>query len=154
MWLALGLKLLGIGNAIREFIKKNYKWIVPILLAVSLVALGYIKYKSDMASAYDNGYAKAVTEVNDSWYKKVDEEAARNKQFELTLREIIVQFGEKAVREATSRVTKEIKYRDRINTIIKTNPKYEQCVVDQEVIDNRNAIRQLGPTIIKLEPPK
>lgn len=147
MWLSLGLKLLGIKQWLRDFWKDNWKWLVPVLLILTTLGLGYWKYTSDIDNAYNNGITKGTTDTNNSWNARIEEEAKRNKEFELVLRNIITEFGEKAVQEAAARVTKETVYRDRISTIVKNNPVYDQCVIDKDIIDNRNSIRALGPQL-------
>lgn len=147
MWLSLGLKLLGIREWLSNFWKTNWKWLLPVVLFLATLGLGYWKYTSDIDNAFNNGVTKGTTDTNNSWNARIEEENKRNKEFELLLRGIVTEFGEKAVKEAAARIGKETVYRDRISTIVKNNPVYDQCVIDKDVIDSRNSIRALGPQI-------
>ena len=145
MWLSLGLKLLGIKKWLSNFWSNNWKWLLPLLLFLATCGLAYWKYTSDMESAYNEGYAKAVIVTNSEWNDKIEEESARNKEFENTLRTIIEDFGQDAVKQAAERIGKERVLTEKLRTIIRDNPIYQECVVGQDVIDSRNSIRELGP---------
>jgi N-methylhydantoinase B/oxoprolinase/acetone carboxylase alpha subunit len=132
--LGIGLKLLGVGNLIKEFFLQNWKWLIPtIALVVSFFVVS------------DKYYEKGRQEERTYWDKKIKESDARNRAFENRINVAISTFGRETVEEALKRVEEETIYKDRIQTIVRNNPIYTQCVVDQDVIDNRNAIREQGP---------
>lgn len=132
--LGIGLKLLGIGKFLKDFFLQNWKWIVPLIAIV--IAFFVVS---------NHYYDKGVAEERASWEKRIKSEDIRNREFESKLNDTITKFGIKTIKEAEARVTKETFYKNKIETIIKNNPVYTQCLVDQEVLDSRNAIRAQGP---------
>jgi hypothetical protein len=132
--LGLGLQLLGIGNSLKEFFLRNWKWLIP---TIALIVCFFV--------VSDKYYEKGRQEEKTYWEQKIKEEDARNRAFENRINIAISTFGKQTVEEALKRVEQETVYRDRIQTIVKSNPIYTQCVVDQDVINNRNAIRDQGP---------
>lgn len=135
--LGLGLKLLGIGKFIRDFFLQNWKWLLPILIVIG----SYFYVKHLINEAYDNGVAAEKLR----WEERAKIENAANRQTEQTLQNIVNNFGTKIIQDTAVRTAKEQTHTDRINTIIRENTIYEECKVDQEVIDMRNEIRALGP---------
>ena len=135
--LGLGLKLLGIGKFIKDFIIHNWKWVLPILIVIG----SYFYVKHLIADAYDDGVAAEKLR----WEERAKVENAANRQTEQTLQNIVNNFGTKIIEQTAVRTAKEQTHTDRINTIIKEKPVYTECKVDQEVIDMRNEIRSLGP---------
>lgn len=132
--LAIGLKLLGIGNLIKEFFLRNWKWLVPVIaLVISFFVV------SDMY------YDKGIAEEKARWEEKIKKEGDSNRAFEVIINNAIANFGKEAVEKALERVERETVYKDKIQTIVKNNPIYSSCLVGQDVIDNRNAIRAEGP---------
>lgn len=134
MFLGLGLKLLGIGEIIKEFFLRNWKWLIPL---IALIASFFI-----VSNIY---YDKGVMDERVQWEEKVKKESESNRKFEKLIYDAIATFGADAVNKAIERTSKETVYKEKIQTIIKDNPIYSSCIVDQEVIDSRNAIRALGP---------
>lgn len=146
MWVGIGLKLLGVGDLIKKFFLNNWKWLVPV---IALVVSFFI--------VSDKYYNKGISEEKARWELKIKEEDARNREFEAKLNKAIATFGKKTVEEALERVEQETIYKDKIQTIVKNNPVYSECLVGQDVIDNRNAIRTEGPAYpirIELADPK
>jgi hypothetical protein len=54
-------------------------------------------------------------------------------------------FGKVIETRNEERRDTEIIRENRINTIIQEKPIYTECKVDQEVVDQQNAIKALGP---------
>lgn len=132
----LGLLRVGIrvGSYIKDFFLLNWKWLVPliaIIIAFFVVSNHY--------------YDKGVAEERASWEKRIKSEDIRNREFESKINDAITKFGTKITKEAETRVTKETFYKNKIETIVKENLVYTQCLVDQEILDSRNAIRAQGP---------
>ena len=128
------LGLLRVGSYIKDFFLLNWKWLVPliaIIIAFFVVSNHY--------------YDKGVTEERASWEKRIESEDIRNRKFESKINDAITKFGTKVKKEAETRVTKETIYKNKIETIVKENLVYTQCLVDQEILDSRNAIRAQGP---------
>lgn len=137
--LAFGLKLLGIGKSIGKFFMANWKIFVPILLV--LAAWWYHNRAIDQA--YDAGVV-AEQQANQA---RVDEENRKNREFEEAMGRSIEKFGKKLLEDNEARIVTETIHTNQIKTIVQDNPVYEQCLVDQEVIDLRNQTRALGPRV-------
>lgn len=123
------------------FVKSNIKWIGPLLLLAAVAFFVNRAIDNMKEEAYNQGYAKKTEEVQ----KAVEEENKRNREFEQKLGDAISKYGERIVEESKRRIEKEKIYTNEIETIIKDNPVYQECVVDQQVTDARNKIRRLGP---------
>lgn len=137
MLLALGLKLLGIGKFLKDFFIQNWKWIVPII-ALILVYF-YIHH------LINNAYKQGEAAEKHRWELKIEEENRQNREFEQKLSNVISEFGNKLAAQTAERVAKEQLHTNTIETIIRDNPIYTDCKVDQTIINERNAIRALGP---------
>lgn len=125
----------------------GYKY--QLIGAVLALGLLFIAFKVYIASIKHEAYNNGVVAERKIWNKKIDEENARNRAFESTLRNIITDYGENAVREAAARIKTETVYIDRIKTQVLTDVKYKECLVDENIIEARNSIRANGPTGIK-----
>lgn len=137
----IGLKLLGVGKALKKFFIANWKIIVPIMAAIALYFFVVDKIDDARVEGYNSGIAFQKAEHK----KAIDEENEFNRKFEQKMGETLATFVENITREAQVRVVKENTLERRVETIVRDNPVYTQCVVDQEVIDARNEIRKLGP---------
>lgn len=134
MLTSIGLALLGGTKFIGNFISNNWKWLLPtVALVISFFVVS------------DKYYDKGVLEERTKWEERVKLEEANRKSFETLIANTVATFGKDAVEEALKRVEKETVYRDRIRTKVLNNPVYTSCVVEQSVIDDRNAIRAQGP---------
>lgn len=129
--------MLGIGKFIKDFIIHNWKWVLPILIVIG----SYFYVKHLINEAYDDGVAAEKLR----WEERIKIENDANRQTEQVLQNIVNNFGTKIITDTAVRTAKEQTHTDRINTIIRETPIYEECKVDQEVIDMRNEIRALGP---------
>jgi hypothetical protein len=143
--LGIGLKLLGIGSWIKNFVAANWRWLVPLLVGIVIVLASYLYISDKISDAREEGIAQGIDYQKKIYAKQVDEENERNRKFEELLDKAISNFGRDVVEQTVERMAKETRAKDKITTIIKNNPVYEQCVVDQEVLDTRNQIRKLGP---------
>jgi hypothetical protein len=143
--LGIGLKLLGIGSWIKNFFAANWRWLVPLLVGIVIVVTSYLYISDKISDAREEGIAQGIDYQKKIYAKQVDEENERNRKFEELLDKAISNFGRDVVEQTAERMAKETRAKDKITTIIKNNPVYEQCVVDQEVLDTRNQIRKLGP---------
>lgn len=139
--LGIGLKLLSIGKVIREFFLANWRWLLPVLAAIAIVLYAWSWHKN----AVEQAYADGVQYEHSLWVKKVDEENARNREFELVLRNVVEEYGNKAVQEASKRIEKETVHTNTIQTIIQQDTKYQTCQIDEKARQEINAIRELGP---------
>ena len=132
----IGAKLLRFGSRLKEFFLRNWRWIVPLIL----VTTGFLWTKNHY---YDLG----ASDERVIWVKRVADEATKNKVLTEKLAVSVDSFGAKAKKDDTKRSGKEVIHQDRIKTIIQDNPVYTQCKIDQEVLDEQNAIKALGPSL-------
>lgn len=128
------LGLLRFGGFLKSFFLQNWRWLVPLIAII----IGFFVVR-------DHYYAKGITDERTYWVKRLKEEDIRNREFESKINDAITKFGTKTNKEAQTRVVKETFYKNKIETIIKDNPVYTQCLVNQEIVDSRNAIRAQGP---------
>lgn len=131
--LAFGLKLLGIGKFLRDFFLQNWKWLVPLLLLIA----GFFWTK-------EHYYNIGVNEERTVWEKRLEAERKKNEQLTQALFSSVDTFGKVVNTRNEERINNEIVRETRINTIIE-KPIYTECKVDQEVIDEQNALKALGP---------
>lgn len=132
--LAFGLKLLGFGNILKEFFLNNWKWLVPLILAGAAFLWTKDHY-------YDLGQdAERVV-----WEKRIEEERKKNEELTKLLASSVDTFGKVVETRNEERRDKETVRETRINTIVEEKPMYKECKVDQEVIDEQNALKAMGP---------
>ena len=132
--LNIGLKLLGVGKFLKEFFLANWKWLVPSILVV----LGFLWTKNHY-------YNEGKLEERGIWEARVDEERKRNLALTEALAGSVQIFGDIVEARNEDRVQRETVRETRISTIIEEKPIYQQCLVDQEVIDEQNALKAMGP---------
>lgn len=128
------LALLGVGKFVKEFVLQNWQWIVP--LALAFAAFLWTK---------DHYYNLGTSDERVTWEAKVDKERKRNEELTAGLLTSVDNFGKLADKENSERVSKEVIRENRINTIIEEKPIYQECKVDQDILDELNAIKALGP---------
>lgn len=132
--LGIGLKLLGFGKFLKEFFLQNWKWLVPLILAT----LAFLWTK-------DHYYDLGVDEERAVWEKKLEVERKRNDYLTKALSSSVETFGKAVETRNEDRTSKEVIRESRINAIVEEKPIYIDCKVDQEVVDEQNAIKALGP---------
>lgn len=125
-----------------SLIKKNWK----VALAIIVAGLLYISASWYISSIKTESYNNGRNEVEEEYKARIAAENEKNREFEKTLQGIIEDFGTKAVEKALVRKEATIIHQEKIREIIRNNPVYESCNVDQEVLNERNNIRALGPT--------
>ena len=76
--------------------------------------------------------------------KESREGGLRNEKLTELLAGSVTTFAEAAGTRNEDRVEKETIRETRINTIVEEKPIYEQCLVDQEIIDEQNALKEMG----------
>jgi hypothetical protein len=132
--LGLGLKLLGVGKFLKDFFLQNWKWLLPVLLAIA----AFIWTK-------DHYYNAGINKERVTWEAKLEKERKKNEKLTAGLLNSVNNFGKLAEKENSERISKEVIRENRINTIIEEKPIYKECKVDQEVLDELNALKALGP---------
>lgn len=132
--LGFGLKLLGFGNILKEFFLNNWKWLVPLILA----GAAFLWTK-------DHYYDLGQDDERVVWEKRIEEERKRNEELTKLLASSVDSFGKAVETRNEERRDKETVRETRINTIVEEKPVYKECKVDQEVIDEQNALKAMGP---------
>lgn len=132
--LGFGLKLLGFGNILKEFFLNNWKWLVPLILA----GAAFLWTK-------DHYYDLGQDDERVVWEKRIEEERKRNEELTKLLASSVDSFGKAVETRNEERRDKETVRETRINTIVEEKPVYKECMVDQEVIDEQNALKAMGP---------
>ena len=128
------LQLLGIGKFLKKFFLQNWKWIVPLLLA-------FAAFQWTKSHYYNLG----TSDERVAWEARVEKERKRNEELTAGLLSSVDNFGKLAEQENSERASKEVIRENRINTIIQEKPIYQECKVDQEILDELNALKALGP---------
>ena len=123
------------------FVLANLRWLLPVAGAIVLLLSAWWYVSSVKAEAYKQG----VADEKARYEQIIAAEDKKNREFEAVLKNVITEYGQQAVAEAAKRVKKETIHTRSIETIIRDNPVYTECKADQQVLDNRNAIRSLGP---------
>lgn len=134
MWLTLGLKLLGIGKFLRDFFLQNWKWLVPLLLVIA----GFLWTK-------EHYYNAGQSDEKAAWEEKIRIETEKNIRLTETIANAVNTFGTAVQKLDEVRIERETTHENRIDTIIQEKPVYTECKVDQEVLNEQNAIKALGP---------
>lgn len=129
----------GTLSSISGFLKDNWKWVLPIILVIG----AYWWHNKEIDKAYDRGVVAEAGRVKDL----IEAEDARNREFEKNLAAQLAQYVLDNAAEDKVRVETETKSFHTIEQVIKNNPVFEQCIVDKEIIEERNKIRALGPKI-------
>jgi uncharacterized protein YlxW (UPF0749 family) len=128
------LKLLGVGKFLKDFFLANWKWLVPLILLVA----GFLWTKSHY---YDLGQ----DDERLVWEQRLEDERKKNEELTNKLASSVQTFAETVNNRNDSRVEKETIRENRISTIVEEKPIYQQCLVDQEVINEQNALKAMGP---------
>lgn len=128
------LQLLGLGKFLKEFFLQNWKWIVPLLLAFAAFLWTKNHY-----------YNLGTSDERVTWEAKLKKEQEKNEKLTESLLGNVETLGKLAEKENGERVSKEVIRENRINTIIEEKPIYQECKVDQEILDEINALKALGP---------
>lgn len=122
--------LLGIGKLIKDFVVKNWKIALP-LIAV-LVIFFWTK---------EHYYKKGSEDTRVEWEARVKKETDKNEKLNNKLIASLEERNKQFLEDKSSRQQREKTHTERIETIIKQNPVYTQCVVDQAVLDSQNDLK-------------
>ena len=128
------LKLLGAGKFLKDFFLQNWKWLVPLILVV----IGFLWTRDHYL---DQGRA----EERLVWEERLEKEKLRNEKLTELLAGSVATFAEAADSRNDQRIEKETVRETRINTIVEEKPIYQECKIDQEIIDEQNALKEMGP---------
>lgn len=134
--IGLGLKLLGLGKFLKDFFLQNWKWLVPLAAVIA----GFFWTK-------EYYYTQGREETRTEWEKKVEKETLKNEKLTNQLVDNNKMVGEIFQKDKEERNSKEVTHTSKIETIIKDNPVYTQCVVDKAILEEQNSIKNLGPKL-------
>jgi hypothetical protein len=128
------LKLLGVGKFLRSFFLQNWKWLTPLLLVI----VGFFWTKNHYL---DQGRTieRAV------WESRVEAEKVKNQLLTNALADSVLVFSKALDSRNDARIQTETVRETRISTIVEEKPIYQECKVDQEIINEQNALKALGP---------
>ena len=132
--LGIGLKLLGVGKFLKDFFLANWKWLVPLILII----VGFLWTR-------DHYYDLGTDTERLVWEKRVEAERKKNEELTKLLASSVQTFAENVNSRNEERTEKETIRETRINTIVEEKPIYQQCLVDQEVVDEQNSLKAMGP---------
>lgn len=121
---------------VKSFVLANWKWLLPVLAVV----LAFLWTKDHY---YDLGREKERTK----WEKLVQKEKERNEKLSASLLNSVDSFSKAVETRNEDRVQKETIRETRINTIVEEKPIYKECKIDQEVLDEQNALKAMGPKL-------
>lgn len=79
------------------------------------------------------------------WEQRLEKEKLRNEKLTELLAGSVTTFAEAADSRNDQRIEKETVRETRINTIVEEKPIYQECKIDQEIIDEQNALKEMGP---------
>lgn len=79
------------------------------------------------------------------WEQRIEDERIRNEELTKLLANSVETFGRVIETRNEERTSTETIRETRISTIVEEKPVYTECKVDQEVLDEQNAIKALGP---------
>lgn len=128
------LQLLGLGRIIRDLTVKHWKVVIPI--AVASFAFLYTK---------NHYYNQGLNEERSKWEQKVEAERKKNEHLTNVLVGNVFEFAELSKQRNEVRLEREIVKQNEIETVVKDNPIYEQCLVDKKVIEAQNQLKEMGP---------
>ena len=126
---------------VSAFLFKNWKYIGIALAIIGAFFWVQSEIKHMKQKAYDSGVASERTRINEIIAKEND----KNRKIEEQVSKAIDDFVVKIDKTEKTRVVKENTYTDTIKEIVNNNTVYEECKVSQEVLDEKNKIRDLGP---------
>lgn len=130
----LGLKLLGIGKWLKDFFIQNWKWLLPLIALV----IGFFWTK-------EHYYTLGKEETTAVYEKKIEAERKKNEIISGKLLESALDLGKHFQKDADTRTAKEVTHTSKIETIIKDKPVYTQCVAEDGILTEQNALKALGP---------
>lgn len=119
------------------FIKKYWK-ILGIGIGAILIVLFVNNYIDNMKTA---AYNRGVQVERNYWQKSVAEENKKNREIESRMAKAIEGLETTLQNKEYARVEKETIHLNTIETRVESNPIYQECVVDPEVVQELNAIR-------------
>lgn len=123
------------------FLKRHWKIILPIIVAIAL----YFIFTNWLNGVKDEAFKAGELKEKGKWEEVIKKKDAENRAFERELAKDLLELGLALTDREKDRVTKESKHTETIREILSTDPNAQNCKVNNQVIEERNAIRRLGP---------
>lgn len=124
------------------------KWIGIGLLALLVIGFAVHKWNNFTESLIEEGRVLGFKECQDAVNKKIAENDRVNRKVEERVGSELDGFEKELNKIRDGRINKETIINNRVEKSISDSPEVfnnPDCVVPQDVIDGRNAIRNLGP---------
>ena len=109
-------------------------------LVAAITAFVFLAYNA-INNIKEQEYNKGVATERSVWQRRVDAENIANRKRESDMLNTINSISRELQTTSQARDRYEQSRVDHVETIIRDNPVYRQCVVDQDIINLRNEIR-------------
>jgi len=126
---------------VRLFISKYWKWLLPILVLAAVIAWT----RHHINDLQKEAYAQGEVAERSVWEQRIADENRRNREREHQLADVIADLTTRYNDQNSRRDVYEQGRVDRIETIIRGDPSYENCRVDEDLLRLRNEILSQGP---------
>lgn len=131
--LFFALRMLGFAKTILNFCLTHWKIFLPLLIIVVEFFV--------VSNIY---YNKGVAEEKAKWEERIKIETEKNAKLTASIASAVDNYGTLADRQDEARVEREVVHENNIRTIIQEKPVYKECIVDDDVIDELNALRSIA----------
>lgn len=139
--------MMSIIKIVFGFFSDYWKYILPALALVGV----WFWYNGQINAAEDRGLIEGRAIEKAEWVARVEQENKDNRALESKLVTTLETAAARLIENQKIRVVKEEVLVKEIQTIIRENPVYEQCLINDQVLTFRNDIRKLGPTTSELQ---
>jgi hypothetical protein len=123
------------------FVKKHWKVVVGILLALTL----WWAFTHWLNGVKQHAFNAGELKEKGKWEEVIRKKDAENRKFERGLATDLAKLGLALSDREKDRVTKETTHTNTIREIVAKDPNAQTCKIDPRVITERNSIRDLGP---------
>lgn len=125
--------MLGFAKTILNFCLTHWKIFLPLLIIVVEFFV--------VSNIY---YNKGVAEEKAKWEERIKIETEKNAKLTASIASAVDNYGTLADKQDEARVEREVVHENNIRTIIQEKPVYKECIVDDDVIDELNALRSIA----------
>lgn len=129
-----GLKVAGL------FLRKNWK----IALLIAVVFGGFFLHRDAVNAFGDRRYAEGKAVVVKGLKDALAEQQKKNLELERDAATALADFAKDRAEMAEKRINKETVIREKTIQYLDSE-EYGQCAISQDILDERNRIRALGP---------
>lgn len=131
----------GFGASAVGLALKYWKYIAIILVIVAIYFIVKGKINDMKEEAFNNG----VTAERGRWEERIRLEDKSNREFEAKVQGQIDDLGARLQSKSDARIKRSTVHTTSIREIIMDNPIMQDCKVPEELLEQRNAIRRMGP---------